>query len=73
MSLEEAHIKYKLEPINMRWHRRCLKAWEQFEMVDPELARRSMQENADNTRKDHAWWKRIGATVGADEPIPFYA
>ena len=71
-TIEEAHLRYKLEPINVRFHRRAQKTWEKLERLEPDLVNRSLQENNDRHRRDHYWWRRIAADIENDIPEPVY-
>ena len=72
LSIEDAHVKYKLEAYNVRLHRRGSKLWEKLMEIEPDLVNRSMAENENRDFQDHYWWRRIAATVGEDEPDPIY-
>ena len=72
LSIEEAHIKYKTEAINVRLHRRGKKTWNKLENFEPDLTERSLLESEDNTRKDHYWWARLATSLAVDEPEPIY-
>ena len=72
MSLEEAHIKYKLEAYNVRLHKRGVKLWNKLSISEPELVDRSLAENNNRDLKDHYWWRRIAASIEEDIPDPIY-
>ena len=44
-SIEELHVKYKLEAVNTRMYRRAVATWEKFADLESELAEKSMEEN----------------------------
>ena len=69
---EELHRKYKLEPLNTRMHRRAVKAWEKFKILEEDLAQRSMNMNAGREQQDHYWWRRMATYMSEDEPEAIY-
>ena len=71
-SIEELHVKFNMEPINKRMHRRAVKNWERFASIDEEMSNRSMEANRDNTARDHYWWRRIAPYVEEEEPEAIY-
>ena len=66
------HIKYKVEPYNVRLYKRGYKLWEKFRREEPELAEISLEENNNNEIKDHYWWRRIAVIADQQEPLPVY-
>ena len=70
-NLEEAHIKYKLEAINVRYHKRSVKTWQKLNQDDEELVNQTIEAKFDN-RRDHYWWRRIGGCIHDAEPDPVY-
>ena len=68
---EEIHIKYQIDPFNIRLWKSGQKVWRKLEVHNPELTRQSMELNEENTR-DHYWWNRIGKYVANSEPQPIY-
>lgn len=71
LTIEEIHLKYNVEPINIRLYRLAQKAWDKAEMLMPDLAEETRAlNNLDSP--DHYWWKRIGAYIAQDEPQPIY-
>ena len=72
MTLQQAHEKYNIDPVNVRLHKRGLKTWTKFVRNEQELAEKSIQLNEDNTTRDHYWWGRIGRIQDQDEPDGIY-
>ena len=74
-TIQELHARHKIEPINVRLHRRAKGSWERFKNIYQELALRSenveTQENEDRNN-DHFWWPRVGNYVQQPEPEPRY-
>ena len=44
-TIEELHVKYKLEAVNTRMYRRAVATWEKFADLESEVAEKSMEEN----------------------------
>ena len=69
-SIEELHVKYKLEAVNTRMYRRAFATWEKFADLESELAEKSMEENRNQDQKDHYWWRRMAAYLEEDDLEP---
>ena len=50
LSIEQAHIKYKIDPFNIRMYNRFQKLWNKIEMADPELTQRTREINIENLK-----------------------
>ena len=69
---EQLHGRYKLGTLKMRKHRRAVKTWEKFDILE-ELAQRSMAMNTGREQqKDHYWWKRVATYINKDNPEAMY-
>ena len=72
MDLKRAHEKYKIEAYNTRLYRRAQKLWDKLTYCEPDLVARSLEENNDNTRRDHYWWRRLAGYIVQDPPEDIY-
>ena len=74
LTIEELHRIYKVDPLNIRYHKRANNTWEKFKGIYPETARTSeeIDRNVNMNENDHAWWKRVAKYVNQQEPPPQY-
>ena len=70
-TMEEKHRRFKLDAINVRFHKRTQKLWSKFELDHQEIITRS-EELTRNGIGSHAWWKRTTPYAGSPEPDPIY-
>ena len=71
-SIEVLHNKYKIEPINIRMHRRAVNTWDSLKEVDAETCARSVEASEDSLITDHYWWRRIAPYAEGEAPPPEY-
>ena len=72
LTIEESHIRYKLDPMNIRLHKRANKCWDRFCINQEELAERSRMASEERDNRDHFWWRRISPYVDSPQPEPVY-
>ena len=71
-TLEELHRVFKLDALNVRFHKRANKTWDKISVNEEELYNQSIQEDRNDLYQDHYWWKRISPYVNQEEPEPTY-
>ena len=72
LTIQQAHEKYNVTAINVRFHNRGKKTWQKLARTEPDLVQRSTNENENNEFKDHYWWRRIASSIQDEEPDPIY-
>ena len=72
LTLEELHIKYRIEPINIRFHRLANRVWDKLSLTAPDLVAESREMTLQHPNQQHYWWKRVDPYVNSDEPEPLF-
>ena len=67
-NIRDMHIRYKIEPVNVRMHRRAKKTWERFCDIDEAVSGRSLEANDEAEGRDHFWWRRVAPFVMGEDP-----
>merc|ERR1712002_714931 len=72
LTIEEIHVKYKLDAFNVRLHKLAIKVWNKLSNYNETLVDTSNQENENRETQDHFWWRRVAPYMATDEPEPRY-
>ena len=68
---DELHLHYNIDPMNVRMYDAVDKLWTKMEIKEPEIHRKSTEEN-DNIFDDHRWWKRAALFLENPRPDSIY-
>ena len=61
------HIRYKIELVNVRMHKRAKKTWEKFCDIDEAVSGRSLEASDEVEGRDYYWWRRVAPYVMGED------
>lgn len=71
LNMEELHVKYKVDAINVRLQRSLQKVYDKLRILNPRMIQETEELNNNNIN-DHYWWRRLSPRAIAEEEDPIY-
>lgn len=70
-TIKDLHLRCRMEPMNVRFHRLGNRTWDRLSRTEPELIDRS-NELSRRPGRDHFNWKRLAPFIEGNQPRPIY-